>query len=115
LPEDQYLALHRTNLCDGAWSKEAARRKVAELLDPYAVWRVVVLLGRKVTEAFESVALDGALLPFATAPCCPGMTLVSLPHPSGRNPVWGQPSSRQRAREILRSLVPEVPWGSEAG
>lgn len=114
LSEDQYLALHRTNLCEGAWSREAARRRARELLDPQAVWRVVVLLGRKVTETFESVALDGPLLPFATTACCSGMTLVSFPHPSGRNlSLWGQ-SSRHRAREILRSLAPEVSWGSEA-
>lgn len=113
LPEDQYLALHRKNLCDGTWSKDAAKRRAIELLSPEAPWRVIVLLGRKVTETFEKVALDGApLVPFSTRAFCPGMTLVSLPHPSGRNAAAYNLQGRQRARQILRDLVPELPWGS---
>ena len=113
LPQHQYLGLHRVNLCDGTWSAKRARERALELLDPHASWDVMVLLGRKVTETFEKVALDGApLVPFSTKTCCPGMTLVSLPHPSGRNLVWNQPPARERARQILRELVPELPWGS---
>jgi hypothetical protein len=112
LPQHQYLALHRTNLCDEAWSKSRARQRALELLTPTAPWQVMVLLGRKVTETFEKVALAGApLVAFSTRDCCPGMRLVSLPHPSGRNLVWNQPWARIRAREILRELVPEMPWG----
>jgi len=113
LPQHQYLALHRTNLCVGGWSNARARARASELLDPHAPWRVMVLLGRKVTEAFVKVVLDDVpLVPFATRAICPGTTLVSLPHPSGRNLVWNQPSARERARQILRDLVPELPWGS---
>lgn len=113
LPQHQYLSLHRTNLCDTAWSKTRARVRATELLSPDAPWRVMVLLGRKVAETFERVVLDGApLVAFSTRTCCPGMTLVSLPHPSGRNLVWNQPWARTRAREILREVAPEVPWGS---
>jgi len=115
LPQHQYLALHRKNLCDGDWSKESAKRRAVELLDPLLdpPWRVIVLLGRKVTETFEHVALsDEPLVPFSTRGCCPGMTLVSLPHPSGRNAALWQPKARDRARQILRELAPEVPWGS---
>ena len=113
LPEDQYLALHRKNLCDGTWSKDAAKRRALSLLSPEAPWRVIVLLGRKVTETFERVALDGVpLVPFATRGCCPGMTLVSLPHPSGRNARAWSPALQERARQILRDLAPELPWGS---
>jgi hypothetical protein len=72
-----------------------------------------VLLGRKVTETFEHVALDDApLVPFANKQCCPGMTLVSLPHPSGRNARAWSPALQERARQLLRELAPEVPWGS---
>jgi hypothetical protein len=113
LPQHQYLALHRKNLCDDAWSAKHARERAYELLTPHAGWNVMVLLGRKVTETFEKVALDGApLVPFATKTCCPGMTLVSLPHPSGRNAAQWNPKARARARQILRELVPELPWGS---
>jgi uracil-DNA glycosylase len=113
LPEDQYLSIHRTNLCDSAWTTKRARERAFELLSPQAPWRVIVLLGRKVTETFEKAALEGVpLVPFATRTCCPGMTLVSLPHPSGRNSALWTHKARDRAREIMRALVPELPWGS---
>jgi hypothetical protein len=114
LPQHQYLALHRKNLCDGDWSKEAAKKRAFEILSPHAPWRVIVLLGRKVTEVFESVALDDAkFVPFSTRVCCPGMTLVSLPHPSGANAgSWSGDKPRARAREIMREVAPELPWGS---
>jgi len=113
LPEHQYLSLHRKNLCDGDWSKEQAKKRAFELLSPAAPWRVIVLLGRKVTETFEKVALDDVpLIAFSTRGCCPGMTLVSLPHPSGRNAALWNSKARDRAREILRELAPELPWGS---
>jgi hypothetical protein len=56
--------------------------------------------------------IDEDIVPFSTRGCCPGMSLVSLPHPSGRNAALWTPKARARAREILRELVPEVPWGS---
>jgi hypothetical protein len=116
LPDDVYVALHRTNLCDsGAWSMKEARRR-ARLLsaDPSAPWRTIVPLGRKVAEAF------GYELPFFTSGIEPltamwstPITLVSLPHPSGRNAsTWCKPELRGRAREILRELAPSVAWGS---
>jgi hypothetical protein len=114
LPQHQYLALHRKNLCDSAWSKEAAKSRAFDLLSPEAPWNVLVLLGRKVTETFERVALGGVpLLPFTSRGCCPGVTLVSLPHPSGRNAAsWSGPHPIKRTRELLRELAPEVMWGS---
>lgn len=112
LPQHQYLALHRKNLCDGDWSKEQARQRARSLLSPEAPWRVIVLLGRKVTEAFEKVALDDVpLVAFSTRTCCSGMTLVSLPHPSGRNAALWNLQARDRARQIMRELAPELPWG----
>jgi hypothetical protein len=113
LPQYQYLDLHRKNLCDGDWSSQDARKRARELLSPEAPWRVIVLLGRKVTASFEKVALDDVpLVPFSTRECRPGMTLVSLPHPSGRNTCWNDRKLWDRAREILRELAPELPWGS---
>jgi hypothetical protein len=115
LPEDAYLSLHRKNLCDDAWSAKHARQRAVGLLTPHAEWCVIVLLGRKVTETFEKVALDGAsLVPFSTRTCRPGMTLVSLPHPSGRNAALWTPKARDRARQIMREVAPEILWGSDA-
>lgn len=113
LPQHQYLALHRKNLCVGGWSTAQARRNAQELLSPHSPWDVLVLLGRKVTDAVQRAAMiDAAIEPFSTRVCCPGRTLVSLPHPSGRNLVWNQPWARDRARQILREVAPELPWGS---
>lgn len=113
LPEEAYLALHRKNLCDGAWSQKMAQARAHELLSPQAPWQVIVLLGRKVAQTFVKTALnDEPLEAFSTRRCCPGMTLVSLPHPSGQNAGLWPPRARDRARQILCELVPEVPWGS---
>jgi hypothetical protein len=113
LSEPHYLALHRTNLCSGNWVKKQASERALELLSPQAPWNVMVLLGRKVTEVFEKVALDGAKLPaFSTRGCRADMTLVSLHHPSGRNAYRWDSRARERAQEILRGLAAEVPWGS---
>ena len=112
LSEDDYLGLHRKNLCDGEWSRAQAKKRIYELLDPQAPWDVIVLLGRKVTEAFEKEVLDGVeFVAFSSRGCCPGMTLVSLPHPSGLNSMMWNLQARDRARQILRELAPEVPWG----
>jgi hypothetical protein len=114
LPQHQYLAIHRINLCDGAWSNARARERARELLTPSAPWRVMVLLGRKVTETFVKVAFDGApLVPFASRACHPGMMLVSLPHPSGRNVRSWSGQAPMHARQILREFAPELPWGSD--
>ena len=113
LPQHQYLALHRKNLCDGDWSKEQAKKRARELISSAAPWRVMVLLGRKVTETFEKVALrDVPLVPFSSRMCSPSLTLVSLPHPSGRNAAAWNLQARARARQLLRELAPEVAWGS---
>ena len=74
----------------------------------------MVLLGRKVTETFAKLVLqdDSPFVAFSTRVCCPGMQLVSLPHPSGMNARLWNPGARDRARQILRELAPEVPWGT---
>ena len=103
------------NLCDtGGWSLQEARRRAALLsTDPSAPWRTIVMLGRKVADAF------GYEQPFFTTDIEPRsatwtrpITRVSLPHPSGRVTLWNKPGPRDRAREILRELAPGVAWGS---
>jgi hypothetical protein len=111
LPQHQYLGLPRANLCvSGSWSMKDARRRARDLLSPHVGWDVIVMFGRKVADAFDYTQ------PFFTHVSVPrtgGQTrLVSLPHPSGRNTVWNDARLIARAREILRELAPEIPWGS---
>lgn len=110
-----HLALWRTNLCVGGWSMPRARERAHALLSEHAPWSVVVLLGAKVREA---IGYEGAFFTYGTrygwspgdAPSRP-FTLVSLPHPSGRNLVWNNPARCVDARMLLREVAPDVPWG----
>jgi len=112
LSEDQYLGLHRANLCDSqAWSLPEARRQARLLVsDPSAPWRVIVMLGRKVANAFS---FEQPFFTHNVVPRTDGeMHLVSLPHSSGRNTLWNNQSLVVLARKLLREWAPEVPWGS---
>jgi hypothetical protein len=40
---------------------------------------------------------------------------ISIPHPSGRNPIWNDPTKVDLARSILRREAPVVPWGEIDG
>jgi hypothetical protein len=106
LPQHQYLALRRVNLCEGDWALRTAREQARLLVTDEALPCIVVMLGRKVADAF------GYGRPFFTTGEKLRHTLVSLPHPSGRNAASWNAHAVKRTREILRELVPEVPWGS---
>lgn len=105
LREETYLGLGRTNLCRGKWSAAEARDAV-ELISGSG-YGVVVLLGRRVASAFgyrdEFFTYQKSLLGRRAT--------VSLPHPSGRCPLWNFDHNRAAARMLLAGLAPEVPWG----
>lgn len=108
-----YLACWRTNLCAGRWSKPQARVRAELLLNTYiGPWRVIVLLGAKVREAFSVADQEVIKIPvFFSAYSSAVRTLVSLPHPSGRNLVWNNPAAGESAHKLLRDLVPSL-WES---
>jgi hypothetical protein len=133
LHEDLYLACWRTNRCVGGWSMKVARERALRVLfQEDAPWSVIVMLGRKVAEAFAVVVGGTPLSPFkffASAPAISARlsmnrdfvpndeddasypTLISLPHPSGRNLIWNDPQVALNARAMLRQIAPEMPWG----
>jgi hypothetical protein len=90
----------RVNLCEsGRWSTKVARERAyevgirASLLDAR-----VVMLGRKVADAFDHSFTGVPREPFtAMGP------YVLLPHPSGRCREWNDPASFERARKVLRA------------
>jgi len=93
--EDEYLAsFFRTNLVRGRkWSLAAAREEVAVLRSHDFYGLDVVLLGAKVSHAFEW-----------TAPLwekSEGGRFVRVPHPSGLCREWNRAGARERLREVL--------------
>lgn len=94
LSRTEYLRIFdRANLCRGAWSLAQARARASALL---AVERsALVLLGAKVCQAFRV-----EFRPFTVA-AVGDLRAAILPHPSGRNLTWNEPSAAQRARQTL--------------
>lgn len=121
LSDDDYLGLDRTNLCTPTWSTFEARARAKLLMGAALRHDAMVLLGRKVAEAFARV-LDPRprLEPFTRhdlrieAGEVARLTLVALPHPSGRNHLWNDPANRLRAQALLRDAAPGVAWGTWA-
>ena len=115
-PRQSYLPIWRTNLCIGGWDADAAQDRAIVLLGEDAPWRIIVMLGAKVSGAFTrasgthvatfSHSLDGR---------SGRQVRVSLPHPSGRNPIWNDLTKVDLARSILRGVAPGVLWGEIDG
>jgi len=109
LPEHQYCDLPRAVLCPSwSWTKKEARRQAFRLVEAPAAWRSIVLLGSKTKTAF------GYTRPFFShedSSLNPDVQLVCLPSPMDR--AWCDVRLVQRARQILREVIPSLPWGSQ--
>jgi hypothetical protein len=122
----RHLATWRTNLCNPRWSVVAAEQRAWDLFGTEGVpWRTIVMLGAKVADAFarairrvhctekfepftkhrvlHRVLPGGSLLNPADLDW---ITLVSLPHPSGRCRVWNDAGQVHRARALLAEVSP---------
>lgn len=107
LDEDVYLACYRTNLChDGPWDLKKARARAAELLGHNSNWEIVVVLGAKVAKIVgKHVGIT--LEPFKAYESATGY-VVYLPHPSGRNQVYNHEAFRNKARDLVMNLAPDL-------
>lgn len=99
VPFERVLACRRLNVYEsppGVWRVREARERGTAALR--AVWAAsqVVACGRRVADAIGVGDLDW----FETS----GRVLV-IPHPSGRNLVWNDPTVRRRAREVLGPIL----------
>lgn len=101
-----YRTCDRFNLCVGTWSRERARVRAAELIHAHP-GRVLILLGRKVAEAFGLADVPA----FGTRQLIGGPKCVVLPHPSGRNAAMWSAEGIQRARTAIGAACPEFPLG----
>lgn len=115
LREETYESLAKINLCSEKWSMRQARLaaervQLTESVEGDPCQSVVVILGRKVADAFR---YDGGPVSwqYRAAAGGRGLVLVSLPHPSGLNRSWNDRGLPERCREVLRSQCPSVPWG----
>ncbi len=107
-----YLPIWRVNLCTGDWDRDAALVAARDLTGPSVPWSTLILLGQKVRSAFPSMQPDMFAALTDGGSDMPTRTIVCLPHPSGRNPIWTDRANVERARSLLRKIIPEIPWGS---
>lgn len=112
-----YLAMWRANLCTSRWNDGAAAQRAGELCrspeleQPGLPWRLIVALGVNVSTAFARAAQVSVSAFCEPVPLSSGQTLVSIPHPSGLGRVYNDRSAVTRARLLLASVAPDVPWG----
>lgn len=101
-------AFERANLLRGPrWSAPRARERATALCEPKRA--VYVLLGRKVSDAFCLYQVD-----IPTRIARQGVNAIVLPHPSGRNRMWNDTAMVERCRALLRSALPDIPFGELA-
>jgi len=98
----QYIGtFDRVNLCSGKWSMPEARAKAKELWETRGLDQNYVLLGSKVCKAFDMTFTPFEIL-WRDGASVGGGAIVTLPHPSGRNRMWNEPGSLERAHRTLQ-------------
>lgn len=104
----RYRAFPRYDLCVRKWSAPAARLRAREIAAEHAA-DVLVLLGRRVTHAFDMGAVEP--FTFVRVDHFRPHAAVVLPHPSGLCRAWQAPGAFVYARVLLAEALPQVPWG----
>lgn len=90
----------------------APARLAAQVMRPLLRGRRVVIVGRKVADAFDLPKVDWfepiqlRCGPRHAATGCSGLAdVIVIPHPSGRNHWYNTELNRARARQALRALI----------
>lgn len=112
LSDVEYNKLRKLNLCIGKWDSVRAKAYAAACVigakESSEVHDLIILLGAKVRAAFGVPNKE-----FWWEEQGGNTTLVTLPHPSGRNPVWNNPNTVAKARKLLQQHAPSIPWGQD--
>jgi hypothetical protein len=107
LPMQQYADLRSKVMCPpGLWTKKEARRQAVRLVEHPSAWRVIVMLGRRTSLAF---CYERPCFSYDVSLLNSGVQLVSLPKLDSRE--WNDHRLVRRARQILREVIPSLPWG----
>ena len=87
---------------------EQAKSQAGRILDEVAEGRELVLLGRRVADAFGIPKAQACLTSFEIEAQGGHVVVHFAPHPSGRNRFWGDERNRQAAAKFLREIVRRV-------
>lgn len=90
------------------WNKKEARRQAFRLVEAPASWRAIVMLGSKTKAAF---GYDRPFFSHEASSLNPEVQLVCLPDPRDR--AWRDVRLVRRARDLLREVIPSLPWGTQ--
>jgi hypothetical protein len=82
------------------WSAPLARAAAAAFVASLGPHDAVILLGRKVHEAFHGKA---PWVPFAQVG-----GFLSLPHPSGLCRIWNEPGAIEKTRAAVKAIAPHL-------
>lgn len=112
-PRDYLRSFDRRNLLSqDKWSVPAARAAARALRAQLAPGALVVLLGKKVHDAWppHGPGCWPMWQPFTEyrGEDGPRERVLVLPHPSGLSREWNAPGSFERARRCLRELAPHL-------
>jgi len=105
--------LERVNLCSGGWNREEARDSAEWLVGEFSRLPYFLLLGRRVREAFggESSYVRVGRSCYLGYRVSEDLTIVGIPHPSGRCREWNDARTVVEVRRFLSAVVRDFPWG----
>lgn len=111
IPRSEYVQFSRHNLCVGDWDAKKAKVAAEHLRKSYG-GRKLVLLGKKVCDAFgvEYEPLRTEEIWYEDTQRA--VTYVVFSHPSGRSRWWNEPGSYEKARALMQREFPHIEFGS---
>ena len=98
VPREYLATFDRTNLCARRWDKTAAREAAERIMRER---HVIVACGSKVATAFVGKFVAYEITYCGQYRAGGGNLIVTIPHPSGLNRLWNDPTAAARARAAV--------------